>query len=325
MDYTNEEYRKKIIEFTDYWDIPRISKLKLKEYTGVNNHTTFCYWLEVKTNMLGEIRGVPADKFMIFKRRDPKQRPKPKYHYSDSEYTWKKSLSKKRKIAFEKVRDRILNVIKYSQKGDFNNIDEIELHNFLKWKVAYLYSNENLFPAFEKELLIYAAKKLGKKYNKNAKVSEIQTFIMQNKPSKQTIYEFSNEIWKDYNKNKSKDIPNDDPSLEVIEGNKKLIKEHLKKERSSKFRNYYRKLYKDVLNCPACKFNFQKNYNVINGNSYLEMHHIIPLAFVNEPTKISKEDVTLLCPNCHRAVHKIMNAEKKKKILLNDFIKNYLK
>ncbi len=39
-----------------------------------------------------------------------------------------------------------------------------------------------------------------------------------------------------------------------------------------------------------------------DGNSLVDVHHIKPLS-VSGPTRTHLDDLAVLCPNCHRAVH----------------------
>lgn len=55
-------------------------------------------------------------------------------------------------------------------------------------------------------------------------------------------------------------------------------------------------------NCDICNLNFEGKYGV----SYIEAHHKVPLSNINKQVASSEEDIALLCPNCHCAVHKYM-------------------
>lgn len=56
--------------------------------------------------------------------------------------------------------------------------------------------------------------------------------------------------------------------------------------------------------CMVCGFNFEKFYGAI-GKNYIEVHHIIPLASINEEIEINPEqDLVVLCANCHRMIHR---------------------
>src|SRR5581483_165304 len=60
--------------------------------------------------------------------------------------------------------------------------------------------------------------------------------------------------------------------------------------------------------CQACGFDFQARYGDI-GKNYIECHHLNPLSERPEEewtteVKTKLEDVTALCANCHRMIHK---------------------
>jgi predicted HNH restriction endonuclease len=40
------------------------------------------------------------------------------------------------------------------------------------------------------------------------------------------------------------------------------------------------------------------------GRRLLEVHHIVPLNQLAENTRNTLDDLMLVCPNCHRALHK---------------------
>jgi len=54
--------------------------------------------------------------------------------------------------------------------------------------------------------------------------------------------------------------------------------------------------------CELCQINMKTTYPWLTMD-YIEVHHIVPLSELNEPTCNSLEDLVLLCPNCHMAVH----------------------
>lgn len=51
--------------------------------------------------------------------------------------------------------------------------------------------------------------------------------------------------------------------------------------------------------CEICKINFLEKYGV----NYIEAHHKTPIYTYSERHAISQNDLALLCPNCHKAVH----------------------
>ncbi len=57
------------------------------------------------------------------------------------------------------------------------------------------------------------------------------------------------------------------------------------------------------LACEVCDFDFFKTYGSL-GKSFIECHHIKPLATYEAATKTKIEDLALVCSNCHRMLHK---------------------
>lgn len=85
-----------------------------------------------------------------------------------------------------------------------------------------------------------------------------------------------------------------------------LFRIHKVRERDKKIvEAKKRKTLKETgeLKCEACGFNFEKTYGAI-GKNYIECHHLVPLANfeVNKETKL--DDLSLLCSNCHKMIHK---------------------
>ncbi|MFT3806053.1 MrcB family domain-containing protein [Arenimonas sp.] len=75
-----------------------------------------------------------------------------------------------------------------------------------------------------------------------------------------------------------------------IERNKKLVQK-VKNERGT--------------TCEACGFNFGKKYGSI-GEGFIEAHHLKPIAQL-QGAKVPmdpKKDFVVLCPNCHRMIHR---------------------
>ena len=55
--------------------------------------------------------------------------------------------------------------------------------------------------------------------------------------------------------------------------------------------------------CTACQMTFEDIYGEY-GEGYIEAHHIKPLATLDEGETTSIDDLTPLCANCHRVIHK---------------------
>jgi 5-methylcytosine-specific restriction protein A len=56
--------------------------------------------------------------------------------------------------------------------------------------------------------------------------------------------------------------------------------------------------------CKVCGFDFGEVYGD-RGKDYIEVHHLIPVSSLKEETKVDpKKDMTVLCSNCHRMIHR---------------------
>jgi 5-methylcytosine-specific restriction endonuclease McrA len=87
------------------------------------------------------------------------------------------------------------------------------------------------------------------------------------------------------------------------EGGKKVVIS-VRTERDSKFRADAIKIHGLV--CKACGFDFQKTYGNW-GKDFIEVHHVVPLADGKKRETNPKTDLTVVCSNCHRMIHRKKN------------------
>lgn len=109
-----------------------------------------------------------------------------------------------------------------------------------------------------------------------------------------------NKIWKDW----PTTTHIADIEAEAIEGRPQLVT-HLRKERNPKLvRNKKAKFLQEhgVLFCEAC-LGRHKSYGNLTGDIF-EVHHRNPLSESTDPVKTRLKDLAVLCPNCHRAIHR---------------------
>jgi 5-methylcytosine-specific restriction protein A len=58
------------------------------------------------------------------------------------------------------------------------------------------------------------------------------------------------------------------------------------------------------LTCVCCRFNFEARYGAA-GRGYIQVHQVKPVSDLLEATPIDpKEDLAVLCANCHAMIHK---------------------
>ncbi|MEW9080753.1 HNH endonuclease [Terrisporobacter glycolicus] len=102
---------------------------------------------------------------------------------------------------------------------------------------------------------------------------------------------------------------------------RKYEKVHKSRERNSALINIVKnerlKQNKNLI-CEICGFNFKDVYGEL-GEGFIEAHHIIPVSELDENSETKKEDIALVCSNCHSMLHKKrpwLNVEELKSILL---------
>ncbi len=84
------------------------------------------------------------------------------------------------------------------------------------------------------------------------------------------------------------------------EGRRRLVL-HLQRERNRTLVQNKKKLAAS-LDCEICGFSFVRAYGSAAGG-YCEVHHLVPLAEVEEITRTRLEDLAIVCANCHRVIH----------------------
>ena len=121
------------------------------------------------------------------------------------------------------------------------------------------------------------------------------------------IEEFLNHMFDLVDKRKKSDdmIFSEEIKFSFPEG-KLYERVHRKRERSSKLIELVKKerLDKDnKLACEICGFDFYEVYKEL-GKDFIEAHHTIPVSELNENSETIKEDIVLVCSNCHSMLHR---------------------
>lgn len=180
-------------QFLEQFPILELRTMTLDEYTNLNRDNSFCYWLESKTYELGSIWGGSSYKFGIY--RYDKKPDNPTVVVADDEYAWyKKYNASDREEAYNIVLKAIMHIAASAYKGDFRAIEEeTTFGNVIKWKIAFLYSNESLLPIYKRDMLEKVASKYGYTEPSKAKTYELQEFLMEQKGEKD-IFDFYEEL-----------------------------------------------------------------------------------------------------------------------------------
>lgn len=180
-------------QFLEQFPILELRTMTLDEYTNLNRDNSFCYWLESKTYELGSIWGGSSYKFGIY--RYDKKPDNPTVVVADDEYAWyKKYNASDREEAYNIVLKAIMHIAASAYKGDFRAIEEeTTFGNVIKWKIAFLYSNESLLPIYKRDMLEKVASKYGYTEPSKAKTYELQEFLMEQKGEKD-LFDFYEEL-----------------------------------------------------------------------------------------------------------------------------------
>jgi len=126
-----------------------------------------------------------------------------------------------------------------------------------------------------------------------------------------------------------------DPRLKMLEAAIKssdqenlleIVKEDLNSQNSEEssfieggkkkhFTNYYERNLKlrtaaiqfHKTKCIICGFDFESLYGM-RGTGYIEVHHLYPVSGLEKETEVNpKTDMTVVCSNCHRMIHRKKN------------------
>ena len=175
-------------QFLERFPLEQLRMMPLETYTNLERSNSFCYWLESVTYDLGSIWGGSAYKFYIFEYNQNRARDKKNDKYlRDGKYTWLASIGDNRDSAYDVVRFRINQIASAANSGHFSDIDDIMFGDVVKWKIAYLYSNDKLVPIYSRDMLEQYATEFGMPDAKSRKISELQAFLMEKKGSEDGI------------------------------------------------------------------------------------------------------------------------------------------
>ena len=232
MDY--KEHHKLNQEFLERFPLEKLKDMTLEEYTNLNRSDSFCYWLEIKTRILGSISGNSSFKFGIYQYNT---RPNDdRARMSDKKYAWNSSFGKTARKAFENVKRAVIKAAESGFAGDLDAIESIELAPMIKWKIAFIYSNETIIPYYSLDRLRVIGERMGMSNTQDASIADIQRFLIKERKGRD-IHEygrFLNDIWKESDSTSDRTEPsgegdetmqttNIDKYIQLLETNKNMI------------------------------------------------------------------------------------------------------
>lgn len=188
-------------EFKKAWPVEKTRSMTLPEYTNCGKKDTFTYWIEAKLEKLGSIWGGSSFKFGIYSRDDKGERESVGGRLYSENYGWMRKYGETEKEAFENVKLQILETIDAVQRNELERIDQIDLGDSYKWKIAFHYQNSLDKPIcvniFRRRVLEAATKSAP-----GTPISTMQKKLVSGWDGKDFL-QYTRKLWETY----SKDIP----------------------------------------------------------------------------------------------------------------------
>jgi len=298
-------------KFQKEWTIERIKQMKLEEYSSIGNKNTFIYWLEKRLERLGSIWGGSSFKFGIYNRKKSDKKENKKGLIYNEHYAWYLKYGKTQQEAFNNIKKLIIEVINAIENNNLNDIENIDLGEGYKWKIAFHYqdiNNPSVLAIFKKEVL--------SEYLLNNKLSfaamEKTIKNKENIKNFDKLLEVSEQIWQKYmanftNTDRGEKGISIKQRIEILKSEENIKKEIRILARSRNVKKVKERKIKDNFQCQNlnCKF-------FLNGK-IVEVHHLKPLFSSDDPVITELDDLITLCPTCHRIAHYILNNDSKNK------------
>lgn len=205
---TNTELKKLKEDFLKAFPLEKLEDMTLDQYTNLNRSDSFCYWIESITYPLGSVWGGSAYKFGIY-RFDQRPGKKMTNRSFDNKYAWYTKLGKTAQKAFKTVKESVILAAKYGRECNLDGIEKIEnLGHIIKWKIAFLYSDNTIIPYYSLERLRYIAEAMGMKDTDNSNTADIQKFLIEKRKG-ENIFDYGlklDKIWKDDHNEEDDDV-----------------------------------------------------------------------------------------------------------------------
>lgn len=177
-----EDRRKLLNDFLEAFPLETLPEMPLEKYTNLNRSDSFCYWVERRTQELGSVSNGPAYKFGIYRKSNEKPGGKASNRMSDGIYAWYAKYGNTAQEAYAQVRNGIVKIANHARNGEFEAVDSITtLGEVVKWKIAFLYSSEQLIPIYSRGWLETVSAQLGMDNPRGKSIPAMQRFLFEKK------------------------------------------------------------------------------------------------------------------------------------------------
>ncbi|WP_306669798.1 MULTISPECIES: McrB family protein [unclassified Acinetobacter] len=126
----------KVKTFLMSWPAERLAQLSIEDYHQAKNINSFI----AQIDSFDPTQGEPtfANYFDMW---EPVNLGKDEKYHNEKPYSWHKRLGSNAELAFETLKQEILDIVDASQHRDLNAIDQISFPKGLKWMIAFLYQD----------------------------------------------------------------------------------------------------------------------------------------------------------------------------------------
>ena len=181
--------------FLEEWPTDRLHKLTLEEYTDTERSNSFCYWVEHITRELGSIVGGSSYKFGIYKKGDDTIAKVVHYKRTDGIYAWYTKYGATKEEAFNSIKQILIDIAELAIANTIENINNIDIGDAYKWKIAFLYGNFNTINIFKIDALKRIAIDFNIPYDNHTPISTFYREILKDKPKDQDYFNYTKELW----------------------------------------------------------------------------------------------------------------------------------
>lgn len=328
FELSNKQQQAEILReaFTIQFNKEKLKQLTLEEYAlGLGNKDGFCYWLEEKLAITGNIHGSTSHKFAVYFGKTN----------TDPEQKWRWVLWTKGD--FNLVRNALVELYEAGEIADIAKIKANPISPMFKGKILNTYFPDKYLNVFSDYHLRYFLNKLDIKYHSTSDTVELRQLLIEYKNSKSVFSKWSATkfgmyLYSFFGSPSEKEIYDEktikEECYDVIERREindiVSFKEYCDKpiskieytdtiigriyKRNSEYAAYA--LLKADFCCEVEKSH--ETFMRRNGKyKYTEAHHLIPMSFQDE-FEYSLDvpaNIVSLCSHCHNLIHYGQNYE----------------
>jgi len=335
-------------EFTNFFNLEKLKQLSLDEYVlNAETHSkdSFCYWVETKLKVLGNIHGNTSFKFGVYFGKT-KSDPVIKWRWTN----WTNE-------SFDTVRKAITDLYYAGKSEDIVQIKKNPLSPMFKGKILSLYFPHRYINVFTDYHLKFFLNKLDIHYGNNLDSIDLREKLIEfknsnNETSNWTAIDFGHYLYKCFGAPSEKEVEDqrkiENESYDKIlnvEVNREIISNKkgkqyedrpvIKPEKTETPAGvtYKRDKSKSTFALSQAKFKCEVNPDhqsfIRKGckQLYTEPHHLIPMEYQDDFDYALDvpANIVSLCSNCHNWLHYGADSDKLLKLLFDSRINRLIK